>query len=246
MERETSLGRLPMPDLARLNATEVQVLRLLADGHTAKSIAILTDRSVASVNERLRQARRKTGASSSRELARFLKAQRGGHEKIELGNSPIASPKGPSFRMGALVVGTLILVAAIAVVTQQSPNTTQAPPAEGDPILNGVLGPGDFEPRYLAQLMRNEQRDAEWAGRLEGSLRERFSSGADGHVQLAKVTCAQTVCEVIGKIDDTELKVAERTAQKLQDPVFNSVTADTKHVAIAFSRDGFASYWKRH
>ena len=49
MERayETELsGKL---DLTRLNAAEVQVLELLADGHTAKSIASLTDRSVVSV-----------------------------------------------------------------------------------------------------------------------------------------------------------------------------------------------------
>ncbi|HET6407092.1 MAG TPA: sigma factor-like helix-turn-helix DNA-binding protein [Chthoniobacteraceae bacterium] len=55
------------PDLARLNEAEREALRLLAEGHTAKSIAGLTGRSVAAVNERLREARRKTGIGSSRE-----------------------------------------------------------------------------------------------------------------------------------------------------------------------------------
>ena len=75
-------ARRDSPDLGRLNPPEQEVLHLLAEGHTAKSIASLTGRSVAAVNERLREARRKTGASSSRELARLLKAQKNRDEKI--------------------------------------------------------------------------------------------------------------------------------------------------------------------
>lgn len=54
---------------------------LLAEGHTAKSAAALLDTSEAAVNERLREARRKTGVGSSRELARLV-AQETRDEKI--------------------------------------------------------------------------------------------------------------------------------------------------------------------
>ena len=63
-----------MRDLARLSPAERTVLRLLAQGHTAKSIAAELGISVNAVNERLRVARRKTGLGSSRELARLVRS----------------------------------------------------------------------------------------------------------------------------------------------------------------------------
>ncbi len=56
----------------KLNARELEILRLLAAGHTVKSIAVRLARSEASINERLRDARRKASVGSSRELARLL------------------------------------------------------------------------------------------------------------------------------------------------------------------------------
>lgn len=61
-----------MPDLSRLSDAERRALMLLAQGHTAKSAAALLDTTEAAVNERLREARRKTGVGSSRELARLV------------------------------------------------------------------------------------------------------------------------------------------------------------------------------
>ena len=55
-----------------LTDKEKQTLRLLLAGHDAKSIARYLGLSVHTVNERLRDARRKLGASSSREAARAL------------------------------------------------------------------------------------------------------------------------------------------------------------------------------
>ncbi len=71
-----------MPDLSRLSDTERQILLLLARGHTAKSAATVLDLTEAAVNERLREARRKTGVGSSRELARLTAAQENRDEKI--------------------------------------------------------------------------------------------------------------------------------------------------------------------
>lgn len=77
MERLTGApARGPGSLAEKLTARELEVLRLLAEGHTIKSIAVQLDRTEASINERLRDARRKTGVGSSRELARQLGAQK--------------------------------------------------------------------------------------------------------------------------------------------------------------------------
>ncbi|RDE06783.1 helix-turn-helix domain-containing protein [Sphingomonas aracearum] len=58
--------------LDSLTEREKQTLRLIVRGHDAKSIARSLDLSVHTINERLREARRKVGVSSSREAARML------------------------------------------------------------------------------------------------------------------------------------------------------------------------------
>ena len=52
---------------------EKQTLRLLLDGHDAKSMARHLGLSVHTINERLREARRKMSVSSSKEAARLLR-----------------------------------------------------------------------------------------------------------------------------------------------------------------------------
>jgi DNA-binding CsgD family transcriptional regulator len=79
-----------LADLDRLNEGERRVLRLLAEGHTAKSVANVTGSTPAAVNERLGEARRKTGVGSSRELARLLRAQENRPEKIGVGRAATA------------------------------------------------------------------------------------------------------------------------------------------------------------
>ena len=62
-----------------LSEREKETLRLLLGGHDIKSIASGLGLSVHTVNERLREARRKLGASSSRQAARLLaEAEQGG------------------------------------------------------------------------------------------------------------------------------------------------------------------------
>lgn len=58
--------------LRTLTEREKETLRLLVAGHDAKSIARSVGLSVHTVNERLREARRKLRVSSSREAARLL------------------------------------------------------------------------------------------------------------------------------------------------------------------------------
>ncbi len=62
----------PAPGSSSLTEREKQTLRLIVRGHDAKSIARHLDLSVRTINERLRDARRKMAVSSSREAARML------------------------------------------------------------------------------------------------------------------------------------------------------------------------------
>lgn len=64
--------------LRSLTEKEKQTLRLIVCGHDAKSIARRLDLSVHTINERLRDARRKMAVSSSREAARLLLEAEGG------------------------------------------------------------------------------------------------------------------------------------------------------------------------
>lgn len=60
-----------------LTEKEKQTLRMIVRGHDAKSIARSLDLSVHTINERLRDVRRKMAVSSSREAARLLLAVEG-------------------------------------------------------------------------------------------------------------------------------------------------------------------------
>ena len=73
----------------QLTDRERDVLRLLLAGHTAKSAAAELDLSVHTINDYLREARKKLGVSSSREAARIL----GEHETSPPQNRPHAAPE---------------------------------------------------------------------------------------------------------------------------------------------------------
>lgn len=105
----------PAIEPAKLNAKELEILRLLAEGHTVKSIAAGLDRSEASINERLREARRKTGVGSSRELARLLDAQKIWDKKIDLSSppSPTDNPERPPHRHGPWSKGKMMMLIAL-------------------------------------------------------------------------------------------------------------------------------------
>jgi DNA-binding CsgD family transcriptional regulator len=122
--------------LEALTDKEKQTLRLLLDGHDAKSMARHLGLSVHTVNERLRFARRKLSASSSREAARLLREceaalphSLGDRELGDAPAGPIAQLGGPPdpgpfairrlWPIGGLVMISS-LVAALALLTPQS------------------------------------------------------------------------------------------------------------------------------
>lgn len=144
--------------LGALTEKEKQTLRMIVRGHDAKSIARALDLSVHTINERLREARRKVAVSSSREAARLLfEAEDGlsaqgpellGDRKfgdavrlpaVEEDMAPIpgVGRQRPWLIIGAAVMLPVLALLGFAVATQLE--TTPAPPAAvaeaGDPAV---------------------------------------------------------------------------------------------------------------
>ena len=153
------MERLPR-SFAELNDKELEVLRLLAAGHTVKSIAVSLGRSEASINERLRDARRKTGVGSSRELARLIDGQKNWDRNPDLAARNLANDgleQPPSVgrirSKGRLVMAiALPIVAAlglVAVGTDSSPQVS-APAA----MQLAAIGPVALKGRWALDVAR--------------------------------------------------------------------------------------------
>lgn len=212
-----------MKEFDRLNHTERRVLRLLAQGHTAKSVAVIESCSVSSVNERLREARRKTGLGSSRELARRLVAQE--NRDANFGVAPLKASSGmgtsPSQSRG-LQVGVVLMISLTVVAAVW---LTLGAGGGGSPasIATQFAQPNDTsEPQHvrLAKALSREQRDQPWANRLEPALEKRFAT-IDGLVDR-KVRCAATMCEVSGRLSGTSATAINESMQNLQSSILDT------------------------
>lgn len=144
-------ANIPASSFGALNDYELEILRLLANGHTAKSIAARLGRSETAINERLRDARRKTGIGSSRELARLLDAQKIWDKNIDLAlqdpsaDSPEQAPTtGLGWTKGRIAMliaisAAMLGLTVVAGTTDPAANpeqqatspTTAAPPLAG-------------------------------------------------------------------------------------------------------------------
>ena len=125
-----------------LSEREKEALRLLLQGHDAKSIARELALSVHSVNDRLRSARRKLGVPSSREAARLLgQAELGApnffvHETLGLSADALTSEKDagrgglhlPRRPILLALGGTLLMSLIIAAVVLTSTFSQHAGP----------------------------------------------------------------------------------------------------------------------
>lgn len=201
-------------DLARLNDAERRVLRMLAEGHTVKSIALAIGSTPAAVNERLREARRKTGVGSSRELGRLLKAQENRDEQMGMAERPrlealLRQPPAEPWRPlpGALVMMTLLIgaVGATALLVGQAPGSGDQSAEVVDELIGPI--PSSHEaPEAMYRKLRAEPRDGTWASRAERTLLARFSQ--IDHVGRPpaelRAICASSICEVAGTIDAPE------------------------------------------
>lgn len=215
-------------DLSRLNEAEREVLNLLAGGHTAKSIANELGSTPAAVNERLREARRKTGVGSSRELARLLKSQENRHDEMGVGSAIASTNAVPQSiakpwrrHLGALSMLTIFVAAAAgaaALMNQNSSTKEVIDPLIGEPMVKFQ------DPAELHARVRAEEREAAWAGRTEKAIRDRVLQipliGKGGNE--LRVTCATTLCEISGSI----IEPASQAEREDQNSRYNQTIKD--------------------
>ena len=140
----------PLPPISpgTLTDKELEILRLLAGGHTVKSIAARLERSEAAINERLREARRKTGAGSSRELARLLDAQKIWDRKIDLSSHTSSSddPGRPPSGRGHWSKGQMMMLIAIPIAAAGLLVTATNTLERGEPPRPVTLGTAATSP----------------------------------------------------------------------------------------------------
>ncbi|MFZ3485674.1 DUF4019 domain-containing protein [Sphingomonas sp. 3-13AW] len=130
--------------LQALTEKEKQTLRLLLEGHDAKSMARHLDLSVHTINERLRDARRKLSVSTSKEAARLLRQREAIPQNLgdtRFGDAPPApidqhsaqpSAKPPSPPKTAWAIGGLAMIPFLVTLLALSA-PTQAPQAGTPP-----------------------------------------------------------------------------------------------------------------
>ena len=187
----------PPSAIASLSTKELEILHLLAMGHTGKSIAVRLGQSEASINERLRDARRKTGVTSSRELARIVDAQKIWDKNIDLSSSRSSTEhpaqrvdRGRTTSKGLIMFVIPIAVAAIGMTVTGSSQSEQRPqiqatalgqlPLVGKWSLDVSRIPPDERPRSVTLDFR-VSADQEWTGQSE-------IVAADGSRQHAEAT----------------------------------------------------------
>lgn len=124
-------------DIARWGLTEKEkeTLRLMVRGHDAKSVARSLGLSVHTINERLRDARRKMRVSSSREASRLLFEAEGEERRSDpqktgdrdFGEDSAAVPRkdeaAPRGAVSTLLLGAYAMLLAIALTVAMSVST---------------------------------------------------------------------------------------------------------------------------
>jgi DNA-binding CsgD family transcriptional regulator len=205
-----------------LSEREKEALRLLLVGHDAKSIANTLGLSVHTINDRLRDARRKLGVSSSREAARRLVEMEGSIPDLigakEIGGADVdpspeqverpASPRSSPHRLAWLTGGMLIMslvIAAVALSTLASaPDGTPAPALSASTI---APSPAETEASSAAR---------KWvalldAGRWDASWR---AAAAVFKAQLTSsqwATTIQSVRQPLGRVSSRALQNVTQT-----------------------------------
>ncbi len=196
---------------------------MLAAGHTVKSIAVQLDRSEASINERLRDARRKTSVGSSRELARLLDTQKIWDKNIDLAgddsrNDDLHQPRPGGRKLPKGIIMMLVatpLFAAALITMSDSPTQSAeaqsaadiAPQAQspliGEWSLDVARIPVNERPQRVTIAFRPTP-DRKWAIHIEmvgpdGISRHADSTGAADGV-------AVPVSGTMNFIDSTALR----------------------------------------
>lgn len=151
-----------------LNARELEILRLLAAGHTAKTIAAELGTSETAIHERLRTARRKTGIGSSRELARRLEAQKNRDRNFDLPatvcpDNSMAKPEalGPHWSKGLIAMLIALSVAAVTLMVATAPSANVAvdtpPPVAADARAIPLVGSWSLDVARIPEAERPQR-----------------------------------------------------------------------------------------
>lgn len=184
-----------------LTEKEKQTLRLLLSGYDAKSMARYLGLSVHTINERLRDARRKLAVSSSREAARLVREAEGVPPELFadrlLGDAPLPVTPHPSGHPGhgsrtvrrtGLMIGgvmmsmALALYAAVALLGGETHDagSAGASPAVSEPTQTVA----EQAARRWLELVDARNWEASWAATgsafRQANSRERWSAAAAG------------------------------------------------------------------
>lgn len=213
-----SARAIPLTD-TQFTPRELEVLRLLAAGHTIKSIAARLGWSEASINERLRDARRKAGVGSSRELARLLAAQEIWDRKIDLAAGDRAPdsqgtphPARRPWLKGSRLMFALPLAAAAALAAAATQlgvaepareDAAQMSPLEGTWALDVAQIPAAERPRSVTIAFHREGSDR-WTTRV--AIVAADGTRSEGRSTAATDGVAVPVSGTLGFVDTASLR----------------------------------------
>lgn len=170
------------PDVQSLSEKEKQTLRLLLVGHDAKSIARQSGLSVHTIHERLRDARRKLAASSSREAARLLheaEAASQDNDPEKLGDKPIgddpvptgvaamAPPEGkprPLWQRPFLIGGVFVMSLFIAALAASMLTTEPATAVRSEAVASNANAEAVEAARQWLALVDASRWNESWQG----------------------------------------------------------------------------------
>lgn len=210
--------------LALLTDKEREALRLILVGHDAKSTARTLDISVHTVNDRLRNARRKLSVSSSREAARILGAAEAGapqnlaHAGIGMGAGDasdnnadlINTGANPSNRtillIGGMLIMSITIAAAIIVSLGGAPSATQEPTASASEEPTEQAQTSESLARAEAFLATVDASDWEGSWDIAGPI---FQSQATAEEWVAMVEPVRTP---LGAVESRELVTVQQTS----------------------------------
>lgn len=214
--------------IADLTDKEKEALRLLLAGHDAKSSAIELDISVHTVNDRLRNARRKLGVSSSREAARILGDAEGATPQYtahasfgipisgaETDNADLTNqqPRGPFgltwFAGGMLIMSVLIAAAIVGVVYLGDGGTTAShPPAQAGSETAAKASADDPVALGRAEEFLKYVDAGDWQGSWEAAGAY-FQSQASAEEWASVVDPVRTP---LGKVVERRLATVQRAS----------------------------------
>lgn len=245
------------PDLSRLTSAEREILTLLAEGHTAKTIAAHLGRSEGSINERLREARRKTGVGSSRELARLLRDQESRDEQMRMADpaalpSTIIDAPPVAHRRKALLM-TLPFLTLTAAVALHMAGQQAAPQPPQTPVPPGSAPIESYE-ASARDTFRAEPREAGWADGAETALRRQYLAIDGVDANSLHIECRRTLCEVGGRLrPGIDPAAGKRAVDELGGPALRSsiaglhadVTQSGSNGVGAGFHGEFTAFWRR-